>query len=101
MSQEKTFHFPNPWAGLARNTDPDTSKEAAQKAPNLKLVVLEAIKKFPDGCIADDVVDALNMRWDTVTPRFAPLLKEGLIVDTGWRRKGRTGRSQRVVKAVL
>ena len=87
--------------GLFRKTDPDTSKAAAKTVvSNMELVVLEAIKAFPDGCIADDVVAHLQMRWDTVTPRFAPLLRKNLIIDTGERRKGASGRSQRVLKAL-
>lgn len=87
--------------GLFRKTDPDTSKAAAKTVvTNMETVVLEAIKAFPDGCIADDVVAHLQMRWDTVTPRFAPLLRKKLIIDTGERRKGASGRSQRVLKAL-
>ena len=87
--------------GFFRKTDPDTSKTAAKTVvSNMELVVLEAIKAFPDGCIADDVVAHLQMRWDTVTPRFAPLLRKNLIIDTGERRKGASGRSQRVLKAL-
>jgi hypothetical protein len=40
------------------------------------------------------------MRWDSVTPRFAPLIRKGKVIDTGERRKGNSGRSQRVLKAV-
>ena len=87
--------------GRFRKTDPDTSKKAAKTVTsNMETVVLEAIKAFPDGCIADDVVSHTGMRWDTVTPRFAPLLRKKLIEDTGERRKGASGRSQRVLRAI-
>lgn len=87
--------------GRFRKHDPDTSKAAAKTiVNNMETVVLDAIKAFPDGCIADDVVAHLQMRWDTVTPRFAPLIRKKLIIDTGERRKGASGRSQRVLKAL-
>lgn len=87
--------------GKFRKTDPETSKEAAKTVTtNAETIVLEAIKAFPEGCIADDIVELTQMRWDTVTPRFAPLLRKKLIEDTGERRKGASGRSQRVLKAI-
>jgi hypothetical protein len=85
--------------GLARNTDPDTSKAAAEGVPNLEGVVYEAIRTL-GRCIADDVVEHLGMRWDSVTPRFSSLIRKGLVRDTGERRKGRSGRSQRVMEAI-
>jgi len=85
--------------GFARNTDPDTSKEAAEKAPNLEGVVYEAIRTL-GRCIADEVVEHLGMRWDSVTPRFASLIRKGLVRDTGERRKGKSRRRQRVMEVV-
>jgi hypothetical protein len=88
---------------LRRNTDPDTSHEAAEKldTTQLEAVVLATIQKFPNGCIGDDVVKALPA-WgvETISPRYAALLRKGHIVDTGERRKGKSGRSQRVMKAI-
>jgi hypothetical protein len=87
--------------GLARRTDPDTSKMAAKSVkPSLEDVVLQAIRSFPNGCIADEVVDHTGLRWGSVTARFKPLINKGLIEDTGERRRGASGRSQRVLKAV-
>jgi hypothetical protein len=36
----------------------------------------------------------------TISPRFAPLMRKGFIYDTGERRKASSGRSQRVMKVV-
>jgi len=86
-----------------RNTDPDTSHEAAEKLnlTQLEDTVLSAIQQFPNGCISDDVLKTLPA-WgvETVSPRYAALLRKGHIVDTGERRKGKSGRSQRVMKAI-
>ena len=86
-----------------RNTDPDTSHEAAAQIPatELEALILEAIKTFPDGCISDDVQMYLHhLRSNTITPRFTALIRKGYIVDTGERRRALSGRSQRVMKAV-
>jgi len=36
----------------------------------------------------------------TISPRFAPLVRKGFIEDTGERRKASTGHSQRVMKVI-
>ena len=86
-----------------RNTDPDTSHEAAEKLnlTQLEDTVLSAIQQFPNGCISDDVLKTLPA-WgiETITPRYAALLRKGHIIDTGERRRASSGRSQRVMKAV-
>ncbi|NBV72266.1 MAG: hypothetical protein EBR60_09560 [Burkholderiaceae bacterium] len=88
---------------MVRITDPDTSHEAAYNFDPTEMegLVLQAIANFPNGCIADDLERALPFaRWNTITPRLAPLIRKGLIVDTGERRKAKSGRGQRVVKFV-
>lgn len=88
---------------LARAEDPDTSHQAAQEVDTAELerIVYEVIASCPHGCIADDVENRLpQFRSHSITPRFAPLLRKGLIYDTGERRRASSGRSQRVVKAV-
>lgn len=88
---------------LARTSDPTTSHLAAGSvgATDLEAVVLEAVRKFPDGATLDDVMSILNdMSVVTVSPRFRPLLEKGFIVDTGKKRRGKAGRNQRVVKVI-
>lgn len=86
-----------------RKTDPDTSHEAAKKLnlTQLEDTVLSAIQQFPNGCISDDVLKTLPA-WgvETITPRYAALLRKGHIIDTGERRKAKSGRNQRVMKAI-
>ena len=88
---------------MVRNTDPDTSHAAAESftPAEMEALVLNAISKFPDGCIADDIEAMFpHIRSHSITPRFAPLLRSGCIVDTGERRMAKSKRGQRVVKFV-
>ena len=96
-------YFPDSLMAFARKTDPETSKEAAGTVDVSKLeqVVLDAIKAFPEGCISQDIENALpHIRVSSITPRFNTLLRKNLIVDTGEKRRGFSGRNQRVVRAV-
>ena len=89
--------------GFARNTDPDTSKEAAQlvNVTNLEQIVLDVIKRYPHGCISQDVESELvQYRSSSITPRYNQLIKKGLVIDTGKKRPGFSGRNQRVMRAV-
>jgi len=89
---------------MARTHDPDTSHEAAASIDTamMERMVLDVVAQFPNGCIADDVERALpHIRSHSITPRFAPLLKKGFIIDTGERRIASSGRSQRVVRVTL
>lgn len=89
--------------GGARRTDPETSHEAADSIDTTELerIVYDTIKMFPNGCIGDDVVKMLpQFGIQTISPRYAPLIRKGWVVDTGEKRKARSGRSQRVMKAI-
>jgi hypothetical protein len=86
---------------LVRNQDPTTSHEAAQAVDTTKLerIVYEAIQSFPEGCISDQVLEALpDYRYSSITPRYKALLEKGFIEITGTK-EGRSGRNQRVMKA--
>lgn len=87
---------------LHRRLDPDTSKDSAYSVDtqSMEKIVLDAIARFPSGCTADEVVEALGMRWNSVTPRFSALIRKGYIVDTGERKVGKSGRKQRILKAI-
>jgi hypothetical protein len=101
MQEELFPSMPSPSPGLARNSDPSTSHEAAQSIDTTELehVVYEVIKMFPNGCIGDDVVRMLPQYGiQTISPRYAPLIRKGWVLDTGEKRKARSGRSQRVMK---
>jgi hypothetical protein len=86
---------------LVRKEDPITSHEAAQGVDTTKLeqIVYEAIKGFPNGCISDEVLEALSdYRYSSITPRYRALLDKGFIEITGTK-DGRSGKKQRVMKA--
>ena len=88
---------------MVRTTDPDTSMDAAEKVDSTKLEqqVYEVIAKYPDGCIAEEVMSHFpNHGIQTISPRYAPLIRKGFIEDTGERRKASTGHSQRVMKVI-
>ena len=86
---------------LVRKEDPSTSHEAAKGVDTTKLeqIVYEAIQSFPNGCISDEVLEALpNYRYSSITPRYKALLQKGFIEITGTK-EGRSGRNQRVMRA--
>ena len=87
---------------LVRKEDPSTSHEAAQGVDTTKLerIVYEAIQSFPEGCISDEVLEALpNYRYSSITPRYKALLQKGFIEITGTK-DGRSGKKQRVMRAI-
>ena len=88
---------------MVRTTDPDTSMDAAEKVDSttLEQQVYEVIAKHPNGCIAEEVMSHFpNHGIQTISPRYAPLIRKGFIEDTGERRKASTGHSQRVLKVI-
>lgn len=88
---------------MVRASDPDTSIDAAVTVDSttLEQMVYEAIAKHPNGCTSDELMAHFpNHGVQTISPRFAPLIRKGFIEDTGERRKSSTGRSQRVMKVV-
>ena len=94
--------FGTPAFKLARSEDPTTSHEAAQgvDTTNLERIVYEAIQSFPNGCISDEVLEALpNYRYSSITPRYKALLEKGFIEIIGTK-DGRSGKKQRVMKAI-
>ena len=87
---------------LVRKEDPITSHEAAQGVDTTKLeqIVYEAIKGFPNGCISDEVLEALpDYRYSSITPRYRALLDKGCIEITGTK-DGRSGKKQRLMRAI-
>ena len=89
---------------LARRDDPVTSHEAAEAVDTTKMeaLVWATIKTFgPAGCISDDVRRVLaSFPYSSVTARFKALEEKGFISYTGEKRRGLSGRSQRVMIAV-
>ena len=102
MKQSMERFFGTPAFKLARREDPTTSHQAAQAVDTTKLerIVYEAIQSFPEGCISDEVLEALpDHRYSSITPRYKALLQKGFIEITGTK-EGRSGRNQRVMRAL-
>tara|TARA_Y100001973_G_C5140900_1_gene302866 strand:+ start:621 stop:920 length:300 start_codon:yes stop_codon:yes gene_type:complete len=87
---------------LVRRESPPTSYEAADSIDTTKLekMVYETIKAFGStGCISDEVQSRLpHLAYSSVTARFKALIDKNLVMVSG-KRKGRSGRSQRVMVA--
>jgi len=102
MKESMERFFGTPAFKLARREDPVTSHEAAQAVDTTKLerIVYEAIQSFPHGCISDEVLEALpDHRYSSITPRYKALLQKGFIEIVG-EKEGRSGRKQRLMKAL-
>lgn len=86
---------------LHRADAPDTSIEAAYSVDTSRLEseVYAVIKIYPNGCIQDEVLMHFpGYPYSSITARFRALLDKGLVVDTGERRPGKSGKNQRVLK---
>ena len=102
MKQSMERFFGTPAFKLARREDPTTSHQAAQGVDTTKLerIVYEAIQSFPEGCISDEVLEALpDHRYSSITPRYKALLQKGFIEITGTK-DGRSGKKQRLMRAI-
>ena len=107
MNNEDDFEgiFGTPPRKLYRRGDPDTSKGAAEGVDSTRLeaMVYRAIKGFGrPGCISDEVRALPEFRgfpYSSVTARYAALIEKRLVFDSGMRRRGKSGRSMRVMVA--
>lgn len=69
------------------------------KAPNDGARILRFIKDIPSGRTCDEVETLLQFSHQTASARIRDLSKGGFLVDSGIRRKTRTGRAATVWKA--
>jgi hypothetical protein len=102
MKQSMDRFFGTPAFKLVRKEDPVTSHEASQAIDTTKIeqLVYEAIKSFPEGCISDQVLEMYpQYPYSSITARYRALLDKGFIEITGIR-AGKSGRNQRVMKAL-
>lgn len=87
---------------LFRSDDPSTSAEAAFNVDTTKLekMVHEAISLYGrNGCIAADLLNKFSyLPYSSVTARFAALERRGLITCGPDKRRGPSGRNQRVMR---
>ena len=87
-------------SAYARREDPDTSKEAAATVNSaaLEALVVDALRSNTDSSI-QDVVEITGERYRSISPRFAPLRRKGLIYVSGKKRAAQTGRTVQTWRA--
>lgn len=87
-------------AALARNTDPQTSHDAAtdvqERVARMEVLVLRSLYDHPAGLNWDEITNITGMRAGSVSPRFAPLRQKKLIQHGRCTRKGSSGSVQTV-----
>jgi hypothetical protein len=94
---------PTPTKHLHRRKGPDTSVAAAQSVnpTDLEVMVLTAIEEAGEaGMTADELLDTFpGYSYSSITARPAALKRKGLILDSGRKRSGKSGRAQAVLVA--
>jgi predicted transcriptional regulator len=77
----------------ARRTDPGTSHAAARRiassATRLERVVVEELRAAGP-LTAHEIAQRVNLPLVTISPRLAPLVRSGVVADSGERRERRT-----------
>ena len=90
---------------LHRTDSPSTSIEAGYSVDTttLERMVHDEIKLAGEkGLIADDLLHMFSdFPYSSITARFSELERKGLIQRNGDKRKGKSGRSQLVMTAVI
>lgn len=91
------FDLPLDGEARARNTDPATSHQAAAQvrgddATRMEKLVFDCLNEAPHGLTNHELVEATGLTWNTVTPRIRPMVRKGLVMDSGERRPGPTGK---------
>ena len=78
---------PESEAGLARNTDPTTSHEAARrvKVTEQEELVLRVMRAHPQGLTADQVGQLTGRDKGTMGTRISQLVRKGFLTNTGTR----------------
>ena len=82
---------------LARNTDPETSHDAARgvKISVLENIVLASLKILGPQT-AEEIASSSEIDLQSITPRMRPLANKNYVRDSGQRRPGKSG-TKRIV----
>jgi hypothetical protein len=91
-------------AAYSRSSDPVTSHQAAEsvrgrEASEMEGKVLAELQMWPDGLTSHELVWNTGIPWQSLTPRIRPLVRKGLVEDSGIKRSGPSGRSLIVWRA--
>ena len=104
MTKQEQLDFGTPPHKLHRKNSLDTSVDAANSVDTTKLeaMVYKEIASYgKEGCIADQILDKYkNYPYSSITARFSALHRKGFIFRDGDKRQGKSGRKQRVMRAV-
>ena len=84
---------------MQQETSLEAFRSQKDKAPNDELKILSWIKGSEVGATCDEVESCLRIIHQTASARIRDLRGRGKLVDTGSRRKTRTGRSAIVWRA--
>lgn len=81
----------------ARNTDPTTSHIAAgdaegKRASHLESIVLALLSKYREGLTTHEIAEKSGVCWGSITPRIRPLIKRGLVLNSGMKRPSPYGK---------
>lgn len=68
----------------------------ATKPTTARLRILDRIINSPNGATCDDLELRLGLSHQTVSAAISTMLKQGMVVDSGERKKTRSGRTARV-----
>lgn len=79
----------------ARNSDPDTSHEAAESIEQTRMesMVYHALVMMGPAT-SSEIAASMNLARDSVSPRMAVLVDKHMVVNTGIKRPGPSGRRQ-------
>lgn len=80
--------------GLARRTDPETSKAAAKsiEVGPVENLFIETVAKTIYGLTSNQVCAITGLQQNTINPRSAPLVRKGFLYDSGLRHQADNGR---------
>jgi predicted transcriptional regulator len=86
--------MPEKTGGLARNTDPQTSHDAADSitANQIELEVCNALAVGPS--TTEEIANRLGRDLQSITPRMRPLENKGYVMRTQFTRPGKSGRER-------
>ena len=80
----------------ARNTDPDTSHEAAERAtpavPALRDLIVEALRKERYGLTSRQLAEKTGRDLVSISPRLKPMVEDGVVKRAAWFYQGENGR---------
>lgn len=68
----------------------------ASRPVTARMRIFDRIINSPNGATCDDLELRLGLSHQTVSAAIATMMKQGMIIDSGEKRKTRTGRTARV-----